>query len=88
MRTPKQCTCQVVGKERQGDDGIIRRHLDVEMRYFEETVDHEVVCTVRDVSLDEEALRSLVSRMNAADMDPIYFLDVIEDFCQDEHRIL
>lgn len=88
MRNPAQYSCQVIGKERPGDDGIIRRQLDVEMRYYEENIDHEVVCTVRDVSLDEAALQSLIAKMNAEDMDPIHFLDVLEDFCQDENRIL
>lgn len=68
-------------------DGV-RHRLDVEMCYYDEEQQRDITCCTKDVSLNREALQNLVDRMNHEDLMPIHFEDVIEDFCQNENRLL
>ncbi len=67
-------------------EGELCQCFDIEMRYTDQETEKSLrICNV---STDRVKVQLLVEQMNQGRLHPIHFFDVVEDFCQDDTRLL
>lgn len=84
----QKCIFSVIKEEKQRQDGKLYCCAGIKMWYYEGEAKTKVTHYIKDISTDIVAVSMLVDHMNQHGLDPIHFYDVVEDFCQNENRIL
>lgn len=69
-------------------EGELCQCFDIEMRHTDPETKKDTILRVCNVSTDRVKVQLLVEQMNRGKLHPIHFFDVVEDFCQDDTRLL